>query len=294
DAQPPTVTVTSPAGGASVANGTLVTVQGTATDAGGGVVAGVEVSTDGGTSWHAATGTTSWSYPVYVTGAAPMSVLVRAIDDSANIQPTPTSLQLTLTGSSSLFGARVPATPSIDDSSAVSLGVKFKPQDDGFVTGIRFYKGTGNVGTHTGSLWTADGSLLATGTFSGETATGWQTLTFGSPVAVAADTTYVASYFAPQGHYSGDAYAFSYNGLSGPPVSATRARGEDGNGGFGYGNDTFPTQSFNDTNYYVDVVFADAAAAGPAVLSMSPVANALNVAVNAHPSATFSKTLDPN
>lgn len=293
DAQPPTVTITSPAGGTSVANGALVTMQGTATDAGGGVVAGVEVSTDGGMSWHAATGTTSWSYPVYVTGAATMTVLVRAIDDSANIQPTPTSLQLTVTGSSSLFGTRVPGTPAINDTSAVSLGVKFKAQDDGFVTGIRFYKGTGNLGTHTGSLWTAGGTLLATGTFGNETTTGWQTLNFGTPVAISAGTTYVASYYAPKGHYAGDSYAFSYNGFSAPPLSATRSLGEDGNGVFGYG-DAFPDQSFNDTNYYVDVLFTDSAATGPAVLSTSPVANALNVAVNAHPSATFSKTLNPN
>ncbi len=43
-----------------VANGTQVTVTGTATDAGG-AVAGVEVSTDGGATWHPATGTTSWT-----------------------------------------------------------------------------------------------------------------------------------------------------------------------------------------------------------------------------------------
>ena len=39
-----------------------------------------------------------------------------------------------------------------------------------------------------------DGTLLATGTFSNETASGWQELDFSSPVPVTAGTTYVASY----------------------------------------------------------------------------------------------------
>ena len=57
------------------------------------------------------------------------------------------------------------------DTSAVELGVKFRTTQAGFITGIRFYKGTGNTGTHVGKLWTSTGTLLATVTFTGETAT---------------------------------------------------------------------------------------------------------------------------
>ena len=39
-------------------------------------------------------------------------------------------------------------------------------------------------------------------TFTGETATGWQQATFGAPVPVTANTTYVASYYAPVGRYA--------------------------------------------------------------------------------------------
>src|SRR5215469_9255045 len=52
DHTPPTSTITSPSAGATFTNGSTVTITGTATDAGGGVVAGVEVSTDGGSTWH--------------------------------------------------------------------------------------------------------------------------------------------------------------------------------------------------------------------------------------------------
>ncbi|MGH2853314.1 MAG: N,N-dimethylformamidase beta subunit family domain-containing protein, partial [Solirubrobacteraceae bacterium] len=68
DTTPPTSTITSPAQGATLQDGSAVTIAGTAADAGGGVVAGVEVSTDGGTTWHPATLTTpaeqsvKWTY----------------------------------------------------------------------------------------------------------------------------------------------------------------------------------------------------------------------------------------
>ena len=63
-------------------------------------------------------------------------------------------------------------TPTLtrrSDPNAVELGVKFTTDVNGFITGIRFYKGTGNTGTHVGNLWSAGGALLATATFSAET-----------------------------------------------------------------------------------------------------------------------------
>ena len=75
-------------------------------------------------------------------------------------------------------------TDSFATAGAIELGVTFTADVAGTVTGIRFYKGPKNTGTHTGSLWNASGSRLATGTFSGETATGWQQVTFSGPVPV--------------------------------------------------------------------------------------------------------------
>ncbi len=64
--------------------------------------------------------------------------------------------------------------------------MKFKADYNGTITGIRFYKATANTGTHIGSLWTTDGTRLATATFTNETASGWQTVTFATPVSVTA------------------------------------------------------------------------------------------------------------
>jgi N,N-dimethylformamidase beta subunit-like, C-terminal len=59
-------------------------VSGTASDAGG-VVGGVEVSVDGGTTWHPAEGTTRWRYR-FESATAPATVLSRAVDDSGNLE----------------------------------------------------------------------------------------------------------------------------------------------------------------------------------------------------------------
>jgi hypothetical protein len=75
--------------------------------------------------------------------------------------------------------------------------------------GLRFFKGSGNTGTHIGHLWSSSGTLLATVTFTGETATGWQTARFSNPVTVTANTTYVASYLAPNGHYAQNTSGFN-------------------------------------------------------------------------------------
>ena len=55
---------------------------------------------------------------------------------------------------------------------SVELGVKFSSEVAGNVTGIRFYKATTNTGTHIGSLWSRQRTLLASATFTGETRLG--------------------------------------------------------------------------------------------------------------------------
>ena len=137
------------------------------------------------------------------------------------------------------------------DTSAVTLGLQFQTSISGYITGVRFYKEAASTGTHIGSLWTASGTLLATGTFTGETGSGWQELDFSSPVAVTAGTTYVASYFTSAGHY-----AATQNGLASAvtngPLTALA-----GGGVYAYGgSNTFPTSAYLASNYWVDVVYS--------------------------------------
>src|SRR5271155_4694853 len=69
-----------------------------------------------------------------------------------------------------IFGNSTPATVDSNDANSVVLGVKFRSEVAGTVTGIRFYKATTNTGTHIGSLWSSAGTLLAEATFTGESA----------------------------------------------------------------------------------------------------------------------------
>ena len=265
DTTAPTSTITSPAGGTSVGDGGRITISGTASDAGG-VVAGVEVSTDGGTTWHPASGTTSWSYSWVAHGSPSTTVRSRAVDDSGNLETPTAGISLNVGCTCSIWGTT--ATPALSDSgsaTAVEVGVKFKSDVSGTVTGIRFYKSSRNTGTHVGNLWTASGTKLASATFTNETASGWQTVTFGSPVAINANTTYVASYFAPAGHTARDeAYLYpnpspspdAFSLVDSPPLHALRNTNGTTNGVFqNSSTSTFPTGSLGASNYWVDVMF---------------------------------------
>ena len=291
DTVAPTVTVTAPASGASLSNGSTVTVSGTATDGGGGVVTTVEVSLDGGATYHRATGTSSWTYSGVLSGVGASSIKVRASDDSANLS-APVSVSVTVACPCSLFGNQVPTTASTNDGSAVELGVKFVADADGFVSGVRFYKGSGNTGTHTGTLWSSSGTPLAAGTFSGESATGWQVLSFASAVPITAGTTYVVSYYAPSGHYAGDSTFFSGSDYRSAPLSAPGRPSGVANGVFASGH-AFPDRSYGDTNYWVDVVYTRDDTTPPSVASTSPLPNASSVATTVKPAATFAGTVDP-
>ena len=150
------------------------------------------------------------------------------------------------------------ATPAIaadPDASAVELGVKFTSDVNGLLAGIRFYKSATNTGTHTGTLWTGTGIQLATAVFGNETASGWQQVSFASPVLITANTVYVASYHTDIGHYAGDNNYFASAGVDSPPLHALRDGVSGGNGVYVYGPSAFPTNTFQSTNYWVDVIF---------------------------------------
>ncbi|BDO41344.1 DUF4082 domain-containing protein [Cellulomonas sp. NTE-D12] len=287
----PTTVITSPIAGAAVPNGTSVTVTGTASDSGGGVVAGVEVSTDGGTTWHPATGTTSWSYTYQQAGLGSTPILARAIDDSANIG-TAASVSVGVSCPCTLYGSTVPAVPAASDTSAVELGLKFSTTTAGYVTGVRFYKSTANTGTHVGSLWTSSGQRLASVTFSGESASGWQKATFSQAVAVSAGTTYVVSYTAPAGGYAVQSGAFWYAGRTQAPLAAP--------GGFGtYGGvyaaaGAFPTQTYGASQYYVDVLFSDVNTTPLTISGQTPLPGSTSVPPGTPVQVTFSKDVTPS
>lgn len=261
DALPPASTISNPTGGVTVQSGSRITITGTAADAGGGVVAGVEVSVDGGSTWRPATGTTAWTFE-WLPGAPGMATIrSRATDDSGRTEVPAAGITVTIGATNcpctSLWnaGTTAPARADASDVNAVEVGVKFTTDTAGFITGVRFYKSAANTGTHVGNLWTAAGTRLATAIFTNETAFGWQEVRFTNPVAILANTTYVASYHTNVGHYAADLGYFATSGVDSLPLHALPST-TSANGIFSYGAGGFPTSSFNAANYWVDISFA--------------------------------------
>jgi hypothetical protein len=222
------------------------------------------------------------------------------------VTPTPTTFSL-------WNDTTLPANPNNPDNQ-IEIGLKFRSANAGLITGVRFYKGPANTGTHIGHLWNSDGSVqLGEVTFTNETPAGWQTAFFPTPIAIEANTTYVISYFAPEGQYAFDSLYFAPSGPGGNGVdsgplhalSHVEAGGNPtpgdepelgvGNGVFTYavtaGAGGFPSNSFKATNYWVDVVFA-APSDAPQVLLTTPAPGAIDVPTNTALTVTFSESLN--
>lgn len=286
DTAGPTVTVTAPAATSSAANGSIVQVTGTAADASG-RVAGVEVSTDAGATWHPADGTTSWRYSFVLHGSDTGTVRVRAVDDSANIGATVTR-SITITGSASVFGQELPVRVDSGDPSSVTLGLRFTPTTDGFISGVRFYKSSANTGSHTGTLWSAQQQQLATVTFSAETASGWQTASFATPVPVTAGTSYVVSYTTATGRYSAADWFWASAGRTAAPLTVAGGFGATPAGVYST-NGGFPSDSYRGGNYYVDAVFSTVDATPLTASAQAPLPDSSSVSPSTSVSAVFSK-----
>jgi hypothetical protein len=258
--------ITAPAHGAQVQNGLPVTITGTASDAGG-VVAGVEISVDGGATWRNATGRTSWSFSWTPVALGATTVLSRGFDDTGNMEtagspPSSNAVQVDVVPPPlpscpcTIFPASDPPVGAvINDGAGIELGVKFRAVVDGYVGAVRFWKGVGDIGPHVVHLWTESGELLAEATFSNDAATGWQMVPFSSAVAITAGPVYIASYHDPVGWYT-ENHPYFTEGITNLPLRALPEGEAGSNGVYAYSSTpVFPTQSFQSSNYWVDVVF---------------------------------------
>jgi hypothetical protein len=196
----------------------------------------------------------------------------------------------------SIWSATTTPGPNSNDAGALELGVKFRADSNGYISGLRFYKYSQNTGTHIGSLWSSSGTLLGTVTFNNETVSGWQQMNFTTPVAITAGTTYVASYHTNTGFY-----AVTNNGLTSgvdnAPLHALSDGSSGGNGLYRYtATSAFPSSAFQASNYWVDVVYVFNQAADttpPTVVSTTPSANGTGAPVTGSVKTTFSEAIDP-
>ena len=191
--------------------------------------------------------------------------------------------------------AAVPANPAVTDGQPIEVGVKFRSDVSGFVTAVRFYKGAANTGAHVGHLWSEAGALLAEATFTNESVAGWQEVVLTTPVAIAANSVYIASYHAESGYFAFDSGFFSAGGTDSPPLHALKAGVDGPNGVFQYGPSGFPTAG-SASNYWVDVVVKTDLGPDttpPVVVSVTPAANAMAAPLATTVTAAFNEAIDP-
>ncbi|HET9648995.1 MAG TPA: DUF4082 domain-containing protein [Microlunatus sp.] len=251
----------------------------------------------GTAAYNSATRTATFTPSAALTTSTTYSVTLSGTQDTAGNTMDPLTWTFTTAAAAgscpcSIWpSTAVPGTPSTADNSAVEVGVKFRSSQAGYITGIRFYKGTGNTGTHVGSLWKTDGTKLASVTFTGETSTGWQQALFSGPVSIAANTTYVASYYAPVGRYASNTNYFATAATTNGSLTALRNGTDGGNGVYKYGATGYPNSTYQSSNYWVDVVFSTTVTdtTPPSVAAKSPADGSSGVAVSAPVTATFSE-----
>ena len=167
-----------------------------------------------------------------------------------------------------LFTNQVPSNPNATDGVSYELGMKFQSSSPGTINAIRYWKAPSDTGTHVGNIWSSAGTLLASATFTNETASGWQEQALSTPLSINANTTYVVSVNISS-HFP-----ITTGGLANSVANGDLSSVADGNNGvFSDPNQpgTFPTNSFQNSNYFRDVVFFAAAAFpnGLVILSQS-------------------------
>ena len=153
-----------------------------------------------------------------------------------------------------LSSTAIPSGVNSNAGAPLEVGMKFTSDVAGYITGLRFYKGSSNTGTHVGTLWTSTGDMLAQVTFGAETASGWQQANLATPVKIAPYIVYVVSYHS-SGYFSYDPSYFNVP-VSNPPLRAVQNSGVS-NGVYAFGAaGTFPTIGGAGANFWVDVSFS--------------------------------------
>ena len=194
-----------------------------------------------------------------------------------------------------VFGTEAPLGDALVDQ-PIEVGMKFRSDEDGYITALRFYKQANNTGQHIGHLWTASGDLLAEVPFTNETASGWQEATLPVPVPIAQNTVYVTSYHSAQGRFgfSGNYFALRKDN---PPLHAPATSQVGGNGVYRYGATAVsPTRPSTRTNYWVDAVFepTDPLDTRPPQVSATPrPPGATGVSASAVATVTFDEPMNP-
>ena len=161
------------------------------------------------------------------------------------------------TPQNTIFDLATPRPPTARTPARVEVGVKFRADVNGSVTGVRFYKAAANTGTHVGSLWSSTGTRLAQATFSNESARAGRRATFSTPggrhrrhdlrrVVLRAERPLLRLPRRARRRRSTTRRCTRWPNSDERRTASTPTAPPS----------TFPTNSFNSGDYWVDVMFA--------------------------------------
>ena len=166
--------------------------------------------------------------------------------------------------SGNIFGAGTPGGTTSEDA-AYELGTQFQSTVNATITALRVWCPTGGPSNYTAHLWNAGGALLATVTIPA-TANAWAQANLNPTVNITANTTYVTSYEVA----AGQAYQINVGALANP-ITNGNLTALAGGGVYSTTEGTFPTQTYDNSCYYADVVDSYGACAAP---TFNPAAGA--------------------
>ena len=149
-----------------------------------------------------------------------------------------------------IFSTQVPTQMTNTDGANVNyeLGLQFVSTAAGKITAIRFYKSPSESANHIGRIYSSAGAVLAQVTFTGETASGWQQMNLAAPITIAANATYTVSVTTGNSYYVITQSALKTQITSGSLKSLV-------NGGVFGPVGARPTQTWESSNYFRDIVF---------------------------------------
>jgi lysophospholipase L1-like esterase len=173
---------------------------------------------------------------------------------------------------SNLFG-NTAATGTTFNDAAYELGMRFTTSAEGNVTALRYWRPANAAATPTTArLWRVGTANPLASVAIGGASSGWQEATLTSPVLIQPGSTYVVSYSVPSGQpYQSLAQGFATARSAGfltAPVGA---------GVFSTSPGTLPTGSFNDSNYFADLVFSPLVPLAPTAFTATPAANSIGL-----------------
>ena len=191
-----------------------------------------------------------WDSTTVGNGSRVLSAVVRDAAGHSTTASVTVMVANAVGAGATLFTTQTPVVQNVSDLVDWEMGVRVRSDVAGQITALRFWKGSSENGVHTGHVWTAAGQLLATVTFTNETASGWQQQMLPSPVAMLANTDYVVSVTTP----ANQNFVVTFGGLAVPVVNGHLRSAAGDNGVLGPAG-TFPTRTFNNSNYFRDLVF---------------------------------------